>query len=120
MRLFNFYDCLVLSLSDLSIIQAITKSQFSDVSIQIICFLHMGSWVVPYKIMRLAIQSGELLWRSQFWMNFIETLHTCAKNCFQMTALLSSPLQSVLQEFVQILKRKNSKKKKTKRQKVLE
>ena len=65
---------------------------------------------------RFAIQSEELLWRSQFKMDFIETWQTCVKNCFLLTALLSSHLQSVLQGFIQVLKRKNDKK----RQKVLE
>ena len=31
------------------------------------------SWVVPYKIMRFAIQSEELLWKNKFRMDFIKT-----------------------------------------------
>ena len=74
--------------------------------------LEQGSWVVPYKIMRFAIQSGELLWTSQFLMNFIKTWHTCAKNCFLLTALLLEPLAISFKKVNQILKKKNDQKKK--------
>ena len=61
--------------------------------------LEQGTLVVPFKIMRYGIQSGELLWRSQFWMDFIENWQTCAKNCFLLAALLLKSLLISLRRF---------------------
>ena len=59
--------------------------------------------------MRFGIQRGEPVWRSQFWMDLNKTWQTCAKNCFLLTALLFSHMQSVSEDLIQFQKQKMAK-----------
>ena len=60
--------------------------------------------------MRFAIQSGELLWRSQFSINFLKIWHTCVKNFFLLTALLLEPNSLTRLHSIKKKKAKNSQK----------
>ena len=61
--------------------------------------------VVVFKITRFGIQSGELIWRGQYSIDFIKTRHTCAKNRFLLTALLLEPFALSFKRFSSIKKK---------------
>ena len=65
---------------------------------------------------KFGIKTGEMLRRSQLGMDFIISWHTCAINCFLLTAPLLKPLSISFTQVKLILKQKNGKK----RQKMLE
>ena len=74
---------------------------------------HWPLFVPAYKIMRFAIRSDELLWKSQFKMDFIKTWHTscdaCTPNSFLLTTLLLKPLTISFTRVTSISTKKNGK-----------